>query len=243
MMCDNVTAMKSGRSTDFSHLEFLGGDTYKGTYVPPLAAEVMKEMQAEQAAAAKAAQEAAAPKTDKFEASSKAAPAKPAVKLSAATEARLDGIANAPHLTAAFKELVRMPELLERAEQSISFRIHSDVVPDKQAKAQSVGCALIIEGKTNSARYYGSDVHLDVMPHLLSSNKVIVAMSVRDLFGAADMRSNSYRTIYEDKTQRLRFGLGKYLPGAVGVDDIAKSLPKLTPQMLADSVGAALRAS
>jgi hypothetical protein len=231
-----------------SSLELLiGGDSYKGQYVPPLMAEVMKEAQAEAAAAKRAAQraavkETATPSTDAFTGTKKAAtPAAPKA-LPPETEARLDAIAQAPDLEAALKQAATMPELVTAAEQKLNVQLYADLVPDRAAKAAQAGAWTVMFPSEGNAKYFGTDRSLIAAPHLLKKGAVTFALVQKDLYGTADMRSNSYGIAASEKVSRVRPGLGRFLPWSTGADGVQKALPGLTPQTLAASIRDALRA-
>jgi len=206
--------------------QLFGGDTYKGHYLPPHAARTLKEMQAEQAAAAR---EAASPTTDAF-----TPPAKPTRRQhSAETTQRLEDIANAPDLKTALDGTMRMPELVELAKSRGLVTILEDKVPDRDTKARSVGTSLIIEGKSNTARYYGTDKAIFAAPN---GNKLALGLSQAQLFGYASMASNRYGTQTDEKVSRIRTGLGRFLPWSTGADGVQASMPELTPKTLAAAI-------
>ena len=194
----------------------LGGDSYRGVYVPPLMAEVMKEMQAEERAAA-----AAKPKVEADAYSGpKSAPER--LPLSAETTARLEAVAKAPTLDDAFKALMKMPELKAKVAAEGLAEVAIYRVEDRDQRARSV-----------ATRYFGSDLTLYAG---VLGNKMAIATRLDKLFGYSDMRSNRFGIQYERSEERLRTGIWAHLPSSVGTKELARWVPELTPQSLSQKI-------
>lgn len=223
---DNVGMPSAVRPQGPTSLELMvGGDTYKGVYVPPLAAQVMKELQAEEAARQRAAQKPAA---DTY-VGPKSAPAPR--QLSAETRARLDAIAQAPDLDAALDLVRAMPELKAAASGKDTLTaVAKFEVPNKDTKAGQAASAMIIEGKSGAARYFGSDLTL------YSNGEGQLTARLDKLFGYSDFSSNRFGIQYDRSERTLRSGLARLLPGSTGSAELARFVPEFTPAGLAKAV-------
>jgi hypothetical protein len=224
-------AKKTGAYQGMSSMEaLLGGDTYKGKYVPPLMAEVMKEMQAEERARAR---EAARPSTDQLVATKTAEKPGERLKLSASAAADLENIREAPDLRSALELTQRMPDLLAAAQRVGLAKIVSVEVEDREDKARQAASMLIIEGKSGHARHFGNDVWISAAPN---GKKLALGLTVKQLFGYSDFHSNRFGIQTNTTTKRIRTGIGRFLPFSVGTDAVQNAMPKLSPSTLADSL-------
>lgn len=226
--------MRTGSpQTGPSQLErLIGGDSFNGTYVPPLAAEVLKEMQAEKAQAGRTLQPA-------IQADAYAGPrSEPApIALTPETKARLEEIASAPSLDVAFKRMLKMPELIAAVKAEGLPDIAFYGVPDRDGAARKAAFSLIVEGATGAARYFGSELTLYAC---VLGEKMAVGARLDKLYGYSDMRSNRFGIQYDRSEKRVRTGLFGHLPFSVGPKELARFVPEFTPASLAEKIEAFL---
>lgn len=224
-MYDNVR-MRTIQNKGPSALEVLvGGDSFRGVYVPPLMAEVMKEEEARQAKLAV--------KPAKVDQYSGPQSAPRTVPLSESALAQLDAIANAPDLDAAIKLMSSMPEMKAALKNKGAIPVAKFEVEDRDRKAQQAASMMIFEGKSGSARYFGSDLTLTAG---VLGDKMAIGARLDKLFGYSDFRSNRFGVQFQRKEGRVRTGLFAMLPFSVGTKELARFVPDFTPKGLAEKL-------